>query len=170
MRGFNVEKDAAAEDMPKAPAETLTAFLHRQQTATLVDVLLELADVNDAVKDRLLRLQSADRPEKLAAGFRRTLTAWQRSTRSYSYGDAPVYGRMLQMWLDQVARELVPKDPAAGLELFEAFIEADEAWFEHADDSGGDIGDAVRSAVQPVGIGCGRPRCVRRRPTSGLPA
>ena len=140
--------DAAAEDMPKAPAENLNAFLHRQPPATLVEVLLELAEGDPAVKDRLLRLQMADRPEKLAAGFRKTLAAWQRSTRSYSYRDTPVYGRRLQTWLDQVARELVPKDPAAGLALFEAFIEADGAWFEHADDSGGDIGDAVRSACR----------------------
>ncbi|MDM0110078.1 hypothetical protein QTH97_34610 [Variovorax sp. J22R24] len=140
--------DAAAEDMPKAPAETLGAFLHRQEVATLVDVLVELAEVDEAVKDRLLRLQLSDRPEKLAAGFKKTLAAWQRSTRSYSYREAPGYGRKLQTWLDQVARELVPKDPAAGLALFEAFIEADEQWFEHGDDSGADIGDAVRSACR----------------------
>ena len=95
---------AAAEDMPKAPPESLDAFLHRQPAATLVEVLLELAEGDQAAKDRLLRLQMADRPEKLAAGFRKTLAAWQRSTRSYSYRDTPVYGRRLQTWLDQVAR------------------------------------------------------------------
>ena len=43
--------------MPKMPAETLEAFLDRQQTSTLVAVLLELADVDVTVKERLLRLQ-----------------------------------------------------------------------------------------------------------------
>ncbi len=36
---------------------------------------------------------------------------------------------MLEGWLDRVARELLSKDPAAALALFEAFIEADTTWF-----------------------------------------
>jgi hypothetical protein len=55
---------------------------------------------------------------------------------------------MLDGWLDQVARELLPKDPPAALSLFEAFIEADAAWLDHADDSDGVIGDAVRAACR----------------------
>lgn len=47
--------------MPKAPAETLDAFLHRQQASTLAAVLLELADIEETVKERLLRLQLARR-------------------------------------------------------------------------------------------------------------
>lgn len=134
--------------MPKTPAESLEAFVHRQPALTLAAVLLELAEVDEAVKERLRRLQLAERPDKLAAGFRQTLMAWQRSTRYYSYRDASAYAQLLQAWLDQVGRELVPKDPAAGLALFEAFIEADEVWFEHADDSAADIGDTVRSACR----------------------
>lgn len=107
--------------MPKTPAQSLEAFVHRQPALTLAAVLLELAEVDEAVKERLLRLQLAERPDKLAAGFRQTLMAWQRSTRYYTYRDAPAYGQLLQAWLDQVGRELVPKDPAAGLALFEAF-------------------------------------------------
>jgi len=42
----------------------------------------------------------------------------------------------------------LPKDPAAALALFESFIEADVAFFEHADDSDGCIGDAVRAACR----------------------
>ncbi|SEB22655.1 DUF6880 family protein [Variovorax sp. YR216] len=134
--------------MPKIPAESLEAFLHRLPASTLAAVLLEMAEVDEMVKERLLRLQLADRPDQLAAGFRKTLISWQRSTKYYNYRDAPAYGQMLKAWLDQVGRELVPKDPAAGLALFETFIEADEVWFEHADDSGADIGEAVRSACR----------------------
>lgn len=134
--------------MPKTSAESLEAFLHRQAASTLAAVLLEMAEVDEMVNARLLRLQLADRPDKLAAGFRKTLMSWQRSTNYYTYRDAPAYGQMLKAWLDQVGRELVPKDPAAGLALFETFIEADEVWFGHADDSGADIGEAVRSACR----------------------
>ena len=64
---------------------------------------------------RLARMQLVDRPDKLAAGFRKTLTAWRRSTKFHTYREAGQFGRTLESWLDQVARELLPKDPAAAL-------------------------------------------------------
>lgn len=134
--------------MAKPPAEDLETFLRRQDAASLVAVLLELANDHEAVQARLARLQLADRPDKLAAGFKKTLSGWRRSTRFYGYREASEFGRMLDGWLDQVARELLPKDPPAALALFEAFIEADAAWFERADDSDGVIGDAVRAACR----------------------
>ena len=114
----------------------------------LAAVLLELAADHDAVQQRLARMQLADRPDKLAAAFKKTLAAWRRSTKSYSYREASEYGRMLEAWLDQIKRELVPKDPLAAVALFESFIEADASWFECADDSDGCIGDAVRAACR----------------------
>jgi len=134
--------------MPKASAETLEAFLHRQEASTLCAVLLELAEAHDVVKQRLVRLQLADRPDKLAAGFKKTLSAWRRSTRFHGYRESREYGSMLEAWLDQVANELAPKDPPAAVALFESFVEADSTWFEHADDSDGAVGDAVRAACR----------------------
>jgi hypothetical protein len=134
--------------MPSEPTDDLEIFLKRQDPSTLVGVLIELANDHEAVKARLARLQLADRPDKLAAGFRKTLTAWSRSSKFFTYREAGEFGRMLEAWLDQVERELLPKDPAAALALFESFIEADGAFFEHADDSDGCIGDAVRAACR----------------------
>ena len=111
-------------------------------------VLLELAQDHEAVQARLARMQLADQPDKLAAGFRRTLAAWKRSRKLYGYREAGEFGHTLEGWLDQVERELCPKDPPAALALFQSFIEADASWFERADDSDGVIGDAVRSACQ----------------------
>src|SRR3989442_12735200 len=105
-------------------------------------VLLELADEQEAVQQRLARLQLVDRPDKLAAAFKKALAAWQRSSKFYGYREAREFGHELQAWLDQVARELAPKDPPAAVPLFEGFIEADASWFERADDSDGSIGDA----------------------------
>ena len=45
-------------------------------------------------------------------------------------------------------RELCPRNPAAALALFQAFIEADGVWFEQADDSNGMLGETVRSACR----------------------
>lgn len=132
--------------MARHAAEDLETFLRRQDAAALVAVLLELANDHEAVQARLSRMQLADRPDKLAAGFRKTLAGWRRSTRFHGYQEAREFGRMLEGWLDQVARELLPKDPPAALALFESFIEADSAWFDRADDSDGAIGGAVRAA------------------------
>jgi len=134
--------------MAKPRNEDLETFLRRQEAGDLVAVLLELAKDHEAVQARLERMQLADRPDKLAAGFKKTLSGWRRSTKFYGYREAGEFGRMLDGWLDQVARELLPKDPPAALALFEAFIEADGAWFDRADDSDGVIGDAVRAACR----------------------
>lgn len=111
-------------------------------------MLLELAEDHEAVQARLVRMQLADRPDKLATGFKKTLNGWRRSTKFYGYREAGAFGGMLKGWLDQVAHELLPKDPPAALSLFEAFIEADAAWFDRADDSDGVIGEAVRAACR----------------------
>ncbi|GAC1427035.1 MAG: hypothetical protein NVSMB6_27260 [Burkholderiaceae bacterium] len=133
---------------PPKPTEDLESFLKRQDLSTLVDVLIELANDHEAVEARLARLQLADRPDKLAAGFRKSLTAWRRSSKYFTYREAGAFGRTLEAWLAQVDRELLPKDPATALALFEAFIEADGVFFERADDSDGCIGDAVRAACR----------------------
>jgi hypothetical protein len=70
--------------MPKT-AENLETFLRRQDAADLVAVLLELANDHEAVQARLARIQLADPPDKLAAGFKETLLGWRRSTRFYGY-------------------------------------------------------------------------------------
>lgn len=134
--------------MAKPLAESLQAFLQRQDQSTLVTVLLELATAHETVHARLVRMQLAGQPDKLAADFKKTLAAWRRSTRFYDYHEAGMFGRQLETWLDQVARELQPKDPLAAASLLEAFIRSDSAWFDRADDSDGVIGDAVRTACR----------------------
>ena len=98
--------------MPTKPAEDLETFLKRQDPSTLVSVLIDLANDHEAVQERLARLQMADHPDKLAAGFRKTLTAWRRSSKFFTYREAGEFGRTLEAWLEQVARELLPRDPA----------------------------------------------------------
>jgi hypothetical protein len=67
--------------MPPKPADDLESFLNRQDPSTLVGVLVELAKGHEVVLARMARLQTADRPDKLAVGFRKTLTAWRRSSK-----------------------------------------------------------------------------------------
>lgn len=134
--------------MTKQSPERMKDFLQRQDHQTLVNVLLELAAEHEAVLERLDRMLLSHRPEKLAASFKKTLSAWRRSTTFHSYRESGAYGRQLEAWLEQVERELVPQDPPAAVALFESFIESDAVWFEHADDSDGHIGDAMRAACR----------------------
>jgi hypothetical protein len=134
--------------MAKPPADDLPTFLGQQAQADLVAVLLELAHDHEPVRARLKRMQLADQPSKLASGFKKTLAGWKRSTQFFGYREAAAFGQKLEGWILQVERELGPKDPAAALALFQAFIESDTSWCERADDSNGDIGDAVRLACQ----------------------
>ncbi|MEA3642663.1 MAG: hypothetical protein VBE63_22375, partial [Lamprobacter sp.] len=134
--------------MPKPVIEDLPTFLARQAHGDLITVLLELAAGHEAVLAHLTRMQLADHPDELATGFKKTLSAWKRSGKYYGYSEADQFGRMLEGWLEQVERELCPKNPRAALALFQTFIESDAAWFERADDSGGAIGYAMRLACQ----------------------
>ena len=80
--------------MPTKPDDDLEAFLKRQDSSTLVDVLVEPANDYDAVQARLARLQLVYRPDKLAARFRKTLTAWRRSSKFVTAGPKRhVFGR-----------------------------------------------------------------------------
>ena len=124
----------------------LKSFLEAQDVSTLVAVLLELAEDHEAVRKRLARLQVAAKPAKLAAVFRRTLAGWQRAERFLDYTEARAFSRELEGWMAQVERELLPRDPAAALELAETLIKSDRSFFARADDSDGGIGSAVAAA------------------------
>jgi hypothetical protein len=128
------------------PKENLEAFVRRQSADELAAVLLELAGSLPEVQQRLARMQLSDQPARLAANFRKTLSGWRRQTRFLDYRASIDWADEVQAWLTQIERELLPKDPMAALELAEAFIESDDKIFNRADDSGGSIGSAMRSA------------------------
>ena len=129
----------------KITLDTLTSFVRRQDADTLASILIELAENQQAVHERLVRLQLSSQPKALARTFRNKLAAWKRSTKYIDYSQVGDFGRELEAWLGQVERELMPQDPAEALALAEAFIQADDVFFSRADDSGGVVGDALRS-------------------------
>lgn len=128
--------------------EDLGAFIRRQSADTLASLLLELATYHPEVQQRLERMQLADKPDRLAANFRRTLTAWRRQTRFLDYRASIDWASEVEAWLSQIERELLPRDPMAAVALAEALIACDESVFNRADDSSGRIGDAMRAACR----------------------
>lgn len=147
--------------MTRRNADDLQSFLLEQDAATLAAVLLELSRESELVAQRLERLQLVDRPDRLAASFRRTLAGWQRAGRYLDWREARAFGSELETWLAQVEAEFLPRDPAAALALAQSFIESDALFFERADDSGGHIGSAVRAGCRlwlKAAAACASPR------------
>jgi hypothetical protein len=56
-------------------------------------------------------MQLAERPDKLAAGFRKTLSGCRRSTTFYRGREASGFGRVRDGWLDPVTCESGPRTP-----------------------------------------------------------
>ena len=147
--GLSSTSDRQSCAMPSATSSAeIESFIRLLEPAQMADLLLELSGAHDAVRKRLLRLMLADNPKRLAAGFRKSLTSWRRAKTFFGYREAREFGLELEDWLGQVERELLPRDPAAALELAEAFIESDADFFNRADDSDGVIGDAIRAGCR----------------------
>ena len=141
----------SSEEPIEAPPQSeseLKEFLASQDKSTLIDVLAELAEVNESVRQRLERLKLSAEPKKLAASFKRNLSAWRRSTKFIERRAASAFAAELLAWLDQVERELVPVDPVRALDLIEGLIECDGSVIERADDSDGSIGDVFGVACK----------------------
>ena len=131
-----------------ATTTEIESFIRRMGSVQMTELMLELCNDHEAVRKRLLRLMLADDPRRLAAGFRKSLMDWRRSDIYLGYSQTRDFGLELEEWLGQVELELLPVDPAAALELAETFIESDAHFFKRVDDSGGDVGDAIRAGCR----------------------
>ena len=128
--------------------EDLDTYVRRQSADDLAAVLLELAEAIPQVRQRLVRMQLSNKPDRLAATFQKSLNGWRRQSRFLDYRASQEWGAELDAWLSQLERELLPRDPLAVVTLAESFIESDVIFFERADDSSGCIGDAMRAACR----------------------
>ena len=128
--------------------EDLDTYVRRQGAEDLAAVLLELAQANPQVRQRLVRMQLSDKPDRLAATFQKTLNGWRRQSRFLDYRASQEWATELGAWLGQLERELLPRDPMTVVRLAESFIDSDAIFFERVDDSGGCIGDAMRAACR----------------------
>ena len=128
--------------------EDLGTYVRRQDANDLADVLLELAQGNSQVRQRLERMQLSDKPDRLAANFQKTLNQWRRQSRFLDYRASQEWATELGACLGQLERELLPRDPMAVVRLAESFIDSDAIFFERVDDSSGCIGDVMRAACR----------------------
>ena len=134
--------------MTEPNADEIAKLVEQLDNGTLRALLVELAGDHGAVRERIERLGLSAQPRKLAAAFRATLNGWRRSSRYLDYRQSHAFSAELESWLQQVERELMPRDPELALGLFEALIGSDASFFERADDSDGCIADAIRTACR----------------------
>ncbi len=134
--------------LPSLP-EDLESFIRKQDAPTLAGVLLELAGENEAVRRRLARLQLTEQPERLAEHFRKALARWRRgATEDLDEDETRAFGHSLQSWVRQVECELLPRNPAAALELAEGFLECDAPFLERVDDPLDYVAAAFRAGCE----------------------
>lgn len=106
----------------------------------LADALLELAANNNAAENMIERL-TATPPEKIKK-FRAKLAGIRRMRSFVGRGESAAFAQELRYLLDNLRKGI--DDPHKGVELTSAFYEADDAIFNHCDDSDGHIGDLFR--------------------------
>ena len=127
-------------------SDGLRAKLQDADPGQLVSLLMQLAEEDDAIRDRAEALALRADPTAYADALRRRLARWTRGSRFISYGESTAFARQLGTWLDELEEGLLAVNPAAALKLTEAFIRSDRAVIGRADDSNGSIGDAYRRA------------------------
>lgn len=69
--------------------EDLDTYVRRQAAEDLAAVLLELAEANPQVRQRLVRMQLSDKPDRLATTFQKTLNGWRRQSQFLDYRASP---------------------------------------------------------------------------------
>lgn len=135
--------------MDTIPArEDLASFLASQDAPTLARVLLELAEDEALVYQRIERLRLQADPTRLKGAFMQRLQHWRGDVRFVRFPDAPAFGHDLDVWISQVEREVLPRFPAVAMELFSAYLCMDDVVFEQVDDDGGYVGGSFEQACQ----------------------
>lgn len=103
----------------------------------LADVLLELAEMDARVEDRVERMIAT--PEENLGRFRKKLAGLKRAKRFLHWGESATLAETLESVLCDLKSSVT--DPRTGVELVAAFYETDEKTFGRCDDSSGHVGN-----------------------------
>ena len=106
----------------------------------LADALLNISVHSDEADDLIEQLIAT--PKENVQRFKKKLSSLKHSRRFVDWRGAAGFSRELEMLLQDVKAGV--DDPLTGVELVEAFYEADSTVFEMCDDSSGNIGDVFR--------------------------
>ncbi len=127
-------------------ADELRRRLEEAGPEALASLLVEIAEENGIVRERIESLAlRGDLPAQLAA-LERRLKRFRNGRSFISYGESGDFARGLEVWLDEVESSVIAADPQSAWKLLDRFLRTDEKILSRADDSNGSIGDAYRRA------------------------
>lgn len=127
------------------PMDRVRAFLEHQDAGSLRAMLLAEAEVNDNLRERLLLREAATGTDD--GSLKRLRAAIDRATSIpdfIDYDEAPSYAAVLDEMVDAIA-SFAEGNPADAVELTEHAIWQVEDALQSVDDSGGMVGDVLRT-------------------------
>ena len=125
------------------PWQDIRAYLAAQPPAAMVDLLLEIAERDDALYRSLLLKAERHGGGDAASAFRRAIDEATHSRRFIGWREAGAFARGIDEVVASMAELLVPATAATLVELAEYAIERIENAMEEVDDSNGEVGDIV---------------------------
>ncbi|MFT4901171.1 MAG: chemotaxis protein histidine kinase CheA [Lentimonas sp.] len=140
--------------MTDTEIETLQQKLAQQNANDLAAFIVNLAVANEEVHQAVKIFALRCEPKELVKAIRARMAELKRSKRYYNYSQSGELSHKLDTLLDLIQRELIPSMPEKAIDLLGAFIEMDNIIFNHADDSGGNIGMNFRRAAKLLATAC----------------
>jgi hypothetical protein len=90
-------------------------------------------------------------PKIIAATITKKIGAIKRSKQFFGYWEADALGKEIYQMLDSITTRILPVDSKLAARCCEKILELEKTIFDHADDSSGGLGGAIREAVQVFG-------------------
>jgi hypothetical protein len=130
------------------PVDDVAALGARRLAQIIVDHAYHDAGLLQAVRMALAATGSND---DLGRALASEIDAVRSNHHFYSYRESPTLAREIDRIRRAIMHDLLPHAPQLAAALLERLIRLDGHVFEHADDSDGVIGDAIRDAVLGFG-------------------
>lgn len=132
-----------------AQPDSLAVFLRAQPAERLADWLLQRADEDPALRDRLRLLQAGDDPERLQEALKRVL-----GVRGFlDYRRTREFARQLDGPIEALAR-LLDRHAAALRALCESALRSLFRIYQNSDDSSGLLGERIRTVADLHAAAC----------------
>lgn len=123
----------------------------------LAEILHEISRDDLSLRERLQHTLSESPPVRprdtstMSASIERRLTALEDSDVGYGWQGAATLAADVDAMRRDIVERLLPADPEASAGMLERLTDLEHVLFESADDSDGEIGDALRAVVEDWG-------------------
>ncbi|MFY9259394.1 MAG: DUF6880 family protein [Gallionella sp.] len=134
----------AQGENPVSPLESIKTYLHSQSSDTLIALLLEAVQHDDALfQSLLLKAECKQGGADVVQAFRRAIDAATKIHGYLDWDEVSEFADNLSQLADSLAELLKPDSAASLVELTEYALERIERSMEEVDDSSGEVGAAA---------------------------